>query len=345
VTFAFAFVLVVLGAHGVLAISFTERPFTPKATGALDRPCFDARHQLALRRLRSEASPSTSPGPAHVEAHGRRQAALRFWAPGLIGCCCAVCAGALKATAVIDLVAPPEKLRQAYDAPRDKGMDASFAQGMSSWMADYERAVAERKRDLFQRLFRTLPARGAVVVDLGIGTFPNAPYFAAADAPLGMDVVGIDPNDSMASVARKSADRAGLLTPDRGNSLRTVHAVAETLPIADGTADAVVSTLTLCSVQDPVRAIAEVRRVLRPGGRFLFWEHVLSETSTSFAAEQRKATKKADTLPIRRTDTCRFDRRTLEIIRAAGFSDVDSEYFELPGQGYLSPTVAGIALA
>ncbi|EJK67713.1 hypothetical protein THAOC_11219, partial [Thalassiosira oceanica] len=67
----------------------------------------------------------------------------------------------------------------------------------------------------------------------------------------------------MTPYARKSAKEAGL---DGGVSLRNVHGVAEALPLQDGSVDAVVCTLTLCSVPDQGLALAEIRRVLRPGG-------------------------------------------------------------------------------
>lgn len=69
-----------------------------------------------------------------------------------------------------------------------------------------------------------------------------------------------------------------------------VSGVGEALPLADSSADAVVCTLTLCSVRDPAAAVAEVRRVLRPGGIFLFIEHVLSPTDAFLAQQQRTLT-------------------------------------------------------
>merc|ERR1712050_81306 len=111
-----------------------------------------------------------------------------------------------------------------------------------------------------------------------MGSFPNAAYYAApapGTGPEKLDILGIDPNDAMASYAQRSAEKAGLVA--KGHSVRTAHGVGEALPLADGCADAVVCTLTLCSVPDPAQTLREVVRVLRPGGKFLFLEHVLSE--------------------------------------------------------------------
>ena len=91
----------------------------------------------------------------------------------------------------------------------------------------------------------------------------------------------------MENYARDNAAKAGL---GATSSLRVVHGVSEALPLASKSCDAVVCSLTLCSVVDPARSVAEIKRVLRPGGQFVFWEHVLSETDPGFAEEQVRAT-------------------------------------------------------
>merc|ERR1719370_1643141 len=115
----------------------------------------------------------------------------------------------------------------------------------------------------------------------------------------------------MEAYAKENAERAGLLLPERRDSLRIVHGVAEALPLESKSADAVVCTLTLCSVLDPSRAVREIRRILKPGGHFLFLEHVVSETNPVFAALQRAASPDQ----VRRADGCHLDRRTLETIK------------------------------
>jgi len=145
----------------------------------------------------------------------------------------------------------------------------------------------------------------------------------------------------MERYARENAEAAGILQPERKNSLRVVHGVAEALPLDTSSADAVVCTLTLCSVLDPDAAIAEVRRVLRPGGKFLFHEHVLSETDDELAEFQRNNNK----MQVMRADGCHLTRRTLNTIKSAGFGSVDGEYYDLNGFTILNPTVTGIATA
>ena len=177
------------------------------------------------------------------------------------------------------------------------------------------------------------------IVEIGIGSFPNAPYYTPRlKGRGGLDIIGVDPNDRMENYARDNAARAGL---GATSSLRVVHGVSEALPLASKSCDAIVCSLTLCSVVDPARSVAEIKRVLRPGGQFVFWEHVLSETDPSFAEEQVRATP----MQIKRADGCHLDRRTGDIIRKAGFRSCDLEYLELKGFGFLNPTVCGIATA
>ena len=276
------------------------------------------------------------------------------------------------ALALAQITAPaPDQLKQ-YDLPRNALQDAAFAQGMASGMGSYERAACAAascfflslalflarvlsehtaisrhptrrfptKQRLFERMFTKLQDTAEpTVVEIGIGSFPNAPYYTPRlKGRGGLDIIGVDPNDRMESYARDNAARAGLGST---SSLRVVHGVSEALPLASKSCDAVVCSLTLCSVVDPARSVAEIKRVLRPGGQFVFWEHVLSETDPSFAEEQVRATP----MQIKRADGCHLDRRTGDIIRKAGFRSCDLEYLELKGFGFLNPTVCGIATA
>jgi len=271
----------------------------------------------------------------------RRSLLLPALATGLVGCGCAVCRPK-SASAMVSLAEPNAEAAQRFDVPRNKAVDAGFAQGMYYGMRDYEAAVAGKKQKLFQKVLPTLPRDDAVVVEIGIGSFPNAPFYRVAGAPATYDIIGIDPNDSMELYARTSAVQANVLSATaegNGSNLRIKHAVSEALPLADKVADLVVCSLTLCSVLDPVKSVDEIKRVLKPGGKFLFHEHVLSETSDFFAEAQRMATPSQ----MKRADGCRLDRRTGEIIKQAGFGAVDSEYYELKDFFYLNPTVSGIA--
>jgi len=287
-----------------------------------------------LSRVGHGPDRSGSPRPGHsapvsqpVEIRGgpsssalRRQF-LPLLGVGLAGCACAACA-------------PQEARAEAMGAP-----DPAAALFLPMWMVEYEQAVSAKKAALFDRLLPTLP-KEPTIYEIGMGSFPNALYLGSPKAPKGMKVVGIDAVDDMESFAQQNARLTGILDEDRGNSLTLVRGVAESLPVEDKVADAVLSTLSLCSVEDPEKAVSEMRRILKPGGRLLFWEHVLSETDPDLAQRQRRASN-----PTGRKDGCRLDRRTLETIRAGGFSKVDGDYFELQDFGFVNPTVSGFAVA
>ena len=102
-----------------------------------------------------------------------------------------------------------------------------------------------------------------------------------------------------------------------------------------------ICTLTLCSVLDPERAVAEIKRVLKPGAPFMFIEHVLSEDDPNLAQLQLRF----NYMQIAMADGCHLDRKTLDVIKSAGFGSVEAERFSLPGFGLISSQVAGIAVA
>jgi ubiquinone/menaquinone biosynthesis C-methylase UbiE len=114
---------------------------------------------------------------------------------------------------------------------------------------------------------------------------------------------------------------------------------AERLPLEAASADAVIGTLVLCSVADVAAALREIRRVLKPGGRFVFIEHVVAPAGTWRWRLQRWVR------PLWRViaDGCHPDRDTLSAIRAAGFARVEAEQFLAPA-GLVAPHIAGIAV-
>jgi SAM-dependent methyltransferase len=167
-------------------------------------------------------------------------------------------------------------------------------------MGGYERRVAERKR----RLFAGATGRA---LEIGCGARANRDHLSQ------VEWIGMDPNLFMRPL---------------------VCAAAEALPVRDGAVDLVIATLVLCSVRDPERVLAEVRRVLRPGGRFLFLEHVAAAPGTGGRWAQR-ALRPACSFCA---DGCDPLRETGAMIARAGFAEVRMERFSL---GF--PHIAGCA--
>jgi ubiquinone/menaquinone biosynthesis C-methylase UbiE len=127
----------------------------------------------------------------------------------------------------------------------------------------YDKQIAFWERRLFGdgRQWVCAQASGEVL-EVAVGTGRNLPYY-----PQGIRLTGIEFSPQMLQLARRQADRLGLQV-----DLRLGDAQALQLP--DASFDTVVCTLSLCAIPDERRAVAEMKRVLRPGGRLLLLDHV-----------------------------------------------------------------------
>ena len=171
---------------------------------------------------------------------------------------------------------------------------------MATGMGAYEAAIAQRKA----ALFATALSGAADVAEVGLGAGPNLRYYGAAGV---RGVVGVEPNEFMAPYATAAATSAGV-------PLRLLRGVAEALPLPDASCDAVVTTLVMCTVAEPASALAEIARVLRPGGAFVFIEHVAADATAApvLAAAQRAL----DPLQQLLAGGCHLTRATGDLIAA-----------------------------
>src|SRR5262245_37404584 len=169
--------------------------------------------------------------------------------------------------------------------------------GRIAWAYDAICALAEWRGLARWRQWLVAGARGRTL-DLGCGTGRNLPLYARDVRPIGVDPAA----DSLAR-ARRRAPGALL-----------VRASAEALPFRDGVFDTVVAGLVLCSVSDPPRALAEARRVLRPGGELRALEHVRSRSP--WRARVQDAIQPAWTWFA---GGCHPNRDTERSVEAAGF--------------------------
>ncbi len=196
-----------------------------------------------------------------------------------------------------------------------------FAWGLENLSAEYEQAIAERKQNLLGNL-------QGHILEIGPGTGANLPYY-----PTGIHWIGVEPNPFMHDYLREKAEALGL-------NIELHQGTAEQLPVDDNQMDAVVSTLVLCSVPDLAGTLAEIVRVLKPGGQFMFIEHVAAGEGTWLRQVQRGIRPVWKVLG----DGCHPDRETWKALEAAGFAQVDYEHFSGPVPiPVVKPHIIGVA--
>lgn len=212
--------------------------------------------------------------------------------------------------------------------PRADWYEEFYASVMNNFTKSYEAEIASYKSQLFSKLM----GEAKEVLEIGIGTGPNLKYYVT-DAS--MHVFGIDPNKKMEKYARAAAEAAGLLP----ENFEFVQAVGECLPLGDASVDAVIGTLVLCSVRDVDWTLKEVKRVLRPGGLYLFVEHVAAKEGTPLRFVQNIL----DPLQQLLGDGCHLTRETGRYIAEAGFSGVDSSMTRISNASFVNPHLYGTA--
>jgi ubiquinone/menaquinone biosynthesis C-methylase UbiE len=180
----------------------------------------------------------------------------------------------------------------------------------------FARAVSRAEQHGFadhrRRLLAGISGR---VVEIGAGTGANFVHYP----PAVTEVLAVEPEAYLRHLAEQAAREARV-------PVRVVDGVADRLPAGDDEFDAAVTSLVLCSVPDQATALAEIRRVLRPGGRLYFWEHVRAG-QPGLARLQRVMDA---TLWPAFGGGCHTGRDTAAAIAAAGFTVERCERFDLP---------------
>lgn len=187
----------------------------------------------------------------------------------------------------------------------DEPKPVSAERGHRWFAATYERKAGRGERDEYTKEIRTRVAGGATgrALEIGAGTGFNFPYYSD-DA----SVVATEPDPEMLRRAEPRARQYGF-------ELRA--APAERLPFPDASFDTVVGSGVFCSVDDPVKALAEANRVLRPGGSLRFWEHTRANRPG-----RRLMQRGFDPIHYR-LFRCHIGRDTLRLMEEAGFEIVE----------------------
>jgi ubiquinone/menaquinone biosynthesis C-methylase UbiE len=181
-----------------------------------------------------------------------------------------------------------------------------FASMLANSDTRFNSVIAGHKRQLLG------PLHGRIL-EIGPGAGSNLAYFSPD-----ISWIGIEPNPAMFPYLQAEARRFGL-------SIEIHEGNAELLPVPDESMDAIVSTWVLCSVSNPSRTLQEVLRVLKPGGSFVFLEHVAAPSHTLLRNMQNLIR------PVWQMvgDGCHPNRETWTVIEQAGFQRVQLEHFQL----------------
>jgi ubiquinone/menaquinone biosynthesis C-methylase UbiE len=200
-----------------------------------------------------------------------------------------------------------------------------FAWLFHNYLSDLKRPAHDNRltRDVRAPL---LAQAWGTVLEIGVGDGANLPLY-----PPGVQLTLLDANPYMLRYIPALAEKHNL------HDYRLVHGHAEHLQFPDAHFDTVVATHVLCSVDDPVAVLSEVRRVLSPDGMFLFMEHVAAEPYTRLHRTQKLIN------PIWRIfgDGCNLTRATGTAIQAAGFREVEIHPFVAENYGVVGPHIVG----
>ena len=195
---------------------------------------------------------------------------------------------------------------------------------MRSAASAEERGATDHRRRLLDGL------RG-IVVEIGAGHGLNFALYP----PEVTEVVAVEPEPTLRRQAQSAADSASV-------PIRVLAGVADELPLEDESADAAVASLVLCTVPDQQRAVAELRRVLRPGGELRFYEHVIPRCQPKRVLFQ--AIDRSGIWPAV-AGGCHAARDTMEAIMQAGFDIEEIERFGFSANRFqpLVPHILGTA--
>ena len=167
---------------------------------------------------------------------------------------------------------------------------------------------------------KVVPLASGDILEVGIGTALNAPFYEKARV---RRIVGVDPALQMHPMALRRIKAADL-------KVQLVGLSAEKLPLEDASFDSVVCTYTLCSIPDPASALAEIRRVLRPGGRLLFSEHGLAPDESV-----RRWQRRLQPVWGRLAGGCTLSLNVPAVLEAAGFQSITESRY-IPGPRFAS---------
>jgi SAM-dependent methyltransferase len=149
-----------------------------------------------------------------------------------------------------------------------------------------------------------VPLAQGVIVEVGFGSGLNLPYY---DPSKVTRLVGVDPDETMLSLAKRQSRAVPF-------AMECLQAGAESMPLADGFADTAVVAYALCTIPEPQKALAEIHRILKPGGRLVFLEHGQAEPGLCKGIQNR-----LNRFWGALAGGCNLNRDPVGLVRDAGF--------------------------
>lgn len=198
---------------------------------------------------------------------------------------------------------------------------------INSWMfkmlSGYmDSLFGKSKRELFNNHSQT-------VVEIGPGSGANMRYMRK-----GTKLIAIEPNIHMHKNLKISAKKYGI-------NLEIKTIVGEAIDLPDNSCDFVISTLVLCTVEDPVECINQIKRILKPSGKFVFIEHVKAKENSVLSFIQNLVHKPWHWF----FEGCHTNRNTKALLEMSGFSSLEIETYKLYSPFIpIVPQIRGIAI-
>lgn len=205
-----------------------------------------------------------------------------------------------------------------------------FAFTMDSYARYYNKIMKSKKEELFQSLDEHLKHVNGDILEIGAGTGANFQLY-----PNGCSVVALDPNEHMNSYLCRSKE----FYPNVNLKHYIVGSAEDMNKIEDQSVSVVVATLVLCSVDSVELALKEIIRVLKPGGRFYFLEHVKGKGYWMSCLQNIM-----NPIWFYVADGCHVARNTESLIRKADFKNVECQCFDTKVHPpFLRPHIMGFA--
>jgi ubiquinone/menaquinone biosynthesis C-methylase UbiE len=176
-------------------------------------------------------------------------------------------------------------------------------------------AIQEAKHVFIKNGLVLFPSQNISILEIGFGTGLNLPFYQNVDT-----VFALEPSPEIYHLALERVQAAAF-------EVHHVQARAEKLPFADQSLEHVVSTWTLCSIAELEQALAEILRVLKPGGTLHVVEHVLNTNNLYIQRLQHLLTP----VQKRLADGCHLNRNIEQALKAAGFNLIEQHYFYAEG--------------